>query len=185
MRIIAFLGYCFLLIERIKNKLIGMYYISQFKNCGKNVHIGQNCILTCKNISMGHNIKIGNNCVIQSSHGEIKFGNHIMLGPGVHIHGGNHEMFKVGEWMDEVKKTSNDGLISIGDDVWIGANAIILKGVNIGRGAIIGAGTLVTKDVDAYNIVVGNPSKCIKKRFSDIEISLHESTLFQQLEKNG
>ena len=108
-----------------------------------------------------------------------------MLGPGVHIHGGNHEMFKVGEWMDEVKKTSNDGLISIGDDVWIGANAIILKGVNIGRGAIIGAGTLVTKDVDAYNIVVGNPSKCIKKRFSDIEISLHESTLFQQLEKNG
>ncbi len=58
----------------------------------------------------------------------------------------------------------------IGNDVWIGYNALILSGVNIGDGAIIGAGSVVTKDVPAYAIVGGNPAKIIRKRFSDQKI---------------
>ena len=53
--------------------------------------------------------------------------------------------------------------IIIEDDVWIGFNCIILKGVKIGRGAIIGAGSVVTKDIDPWTINVGNPIQCIKK----------------------
>lgn len=53
--------------------------------------------------------------------------------------------------------------ITIGDHVWIGANAMILKGVSIGDGAIVGAGAVVTKDVPPHTIVVGNPAKIIKK----------------------
>ena len=58
----------------------------------------------------------------------------------------------------------------IGNDVWIGANAVILKGVKIGDGAIIGASSVVTKHVPPYAIVVGNPAKIIKYRYSQDDI---------------
>lgn len=59
----------------------------------------------------------------------------------------------------------------IGNDVWIGYNATIMPGVTIGDGAIIATGSVVTKDVEPYTIVGGNPAKEIKKRFSDEQIS--------------
>ena len=55
----------------------------------------------------------------------------------------------------------------LGNDVWVGTNAVILGGLTIGDGAVIGAGAVVTKDVEPYSIVVGNPAREIKKRFSD------------------
>lgn len=58
--------------------------------------------------------------------------------------------------------------VTIGKYVWIGANAIILPGVNIGDGAVIGAGSVVTKDVPKYAIVGGNPAKIIKYRNEDV-----------------
>lgn len=62
------------------------------------------------------------------------------------------------------------GDIVIEDDVWIGANSIILSGVRIGKGAIIGAGSVVTKDVQEYSIVCGNPAKLIRYRFNEDKI---------------
>ncbi len=56
---------------------------------------------------------------------------------------------------------------TIGSDVWIGTNSVILNGLYIGDGAVIGAGSVVTKDVQPYSIVVGNPAREIKKRFCD------------------
>jgi len=58
----------------------------------------------------------------------------------------------------------------LGNDVWIGANAVIMKGVKIGDGAIIGASAVVTKDVEPYSIVVGNPAKVIKYRYPNEDI---------------
>lgn len=60
----------------------------------------------------------------------------------------------------------------IGHDVWIGSEAMIMPGIRIGDGAVIGSRALVTKDVEAYAIIGGNPAKLIKKRFSDDHISL-------------
>lgn len=60
----------------------------------------------------------------------------------------------------------------IGNDVWIGTEAIIMPGVKVGDGAVIGTRALVTKDVDPYTIVGGNPAKPIRKRFSDKEIEM-------------
>lgn len=67
------------------------------------------------------------------------------------------------------------GDIVIGNDVWIGYEAVILSGVRIGDGAVIGARALVTKDVEPYTIVGGLPAKPIRKRFSDAAISALES----------
>ena len=60
----------------------------------------------------------------------------------------------------------------IGNDVWIGQNAVILPGVHIGDGAIIGANCVVGKDVEPYTVVIGNPAKVLRKRFDDELIDL-------------
>ena len=64
----------------------------------------------------------------------------------------------------------NVGNTEIGHDVWIGAEAMIMPGVKIGHGALIGARAIVTKNVEAYSIVGGNPAKLIRKRFSEVHI---------------
>ena len=80
--------------------------------------------------------------------------------------------------VDEVKKEKgSDGKVVIEDDVWVGSNAIILHSVKIGRGAVIGAGSVVTKDVEPYAVIVGYSAKKIKNRFSDEEIVIHERQL--------
>jgi acetyltransferase-like isoleucine patch superfamily enzyme len=78
--------------------------------------------------------------------------------------------------LNKVTDTNNfnirsKGDIAIGNDVWIGSNVIILPGVTIGDGAVIGAGSIVTKNVEPYAIVVGNPTRMIKKRFDDQKIA--------------
>lgn len=65
---------------------------------------------------------------------------------------------------------SKKGNVEIGNDVWIGDGAIILSGVKIGDGAIIGAKAVVVKDVEPYSIIVGNPAKLLKYRFTRIQI---------------
>ena len=62
------------------------------------------------------------------------------------------------------------GNIDIGNDVWIGAKSTIMSGVKIGDGAVIGARTMVTKDVPPYSIVVGNPGRIIKYRFNEDQV---------------
>ena len=61
----------------------------------------------------------------------------------------------------------NKGNTQIGNDVWIGSEATIMPGVNIGNGAVVGANAIVTKDVAPYSIVAGNPAKLIRKRFDN------------------
>lgn len=75
----------------------------------------------------------------------------------------------VGNYVDKV--TQSYQIVNIQNDVWIGANSVILPGLKIGNGAIIGAGAVVTKDVPDYAVVVGSPAKIIKYRFSQTIIS--------------
>ncbi len=67
---------------------------------------------------------------------------------------------------EDLKKWDSTKRTTIGNDVWIGDSAVILKGTKIGDGCIVGAGSIVTKDLESYSIAVGNPAKKIKYRFS-------------------
>lgn len=72
---------------------------------------------------------------------------------------------------ESMKKKRYKGHVEIGNDVWIGNNALILSGVRIGHGAVVAAGAVIVKDVPDYAIVGGNPAKVIRFRFSDEEIN--------------
>lgn len=120
---------------------------------------------TYRTISIGSDVFIGRGCCFQSEHGEIRIGDCVMFGPGVNIHGGNHDISAgVIPMIKRTKQLGEDGLVSIGNDVWIGANAIILAGVSIGNGAVVAAGSVVNKDVPKNSVVGGVPAKVIKYR---------------------
>ena len=97
------------------------------------------------------------------------------------MNGANHAMegfstypFKVfgGEWQKAPLDVKSKGDTVIGNDVWIGNNAVIMPGIRIGDGAIIATNSVVTKHVDPYTIVGGNPATQIKKRFDDEIVQL-------------
>jgi len=76
-----------------------------------------------------------------------------------------------GNFVDGYKNYDKDNIETIiGNDVWIGANSVILKGVSVGNGVIVGASSVVTKDIPDYAIVVGNPARVIKYRYSKEDI---------------
>jgi len=106
------------------------------------------------NIRLGDGVFLNFNCVILDVV-EVSIGDRTQIGPAVQIYAADHP---------RDAKTRADGLefgrpVRIGSDVWIGGGAIILPGVSIADGAVIGAGSVVTRDVGADQIVIGNPAR--------------------------
>jgi acetyltransferase-like isoleucine patch superfamily enzyme len=89
----------------------------------------------------------------------IEFGDIVFIGPGAKIISANHDP-------DNLEKHLPAHSMRIGSNVWIGANAVILPGVDIGDGVIVGAGAVVTRPVPAGNVVAGNPARIIKEAIS-------------------
>lgn len=96
-------------------------------------------------------------------YGQVTLGKYNMIAPHVMLAGGNHAFDSLDEPMLFQGSGSKGGIV-VDDDVWIGANAVVLDGVHIGCGAIVGAGSVVTKDVSPYDIVAGVPAKPIGSR---------------------
>lgn len=117
-------------------------------------------------ITIGHNSGLGINCFIN---GPLKIGNDVMMGPDVVILTQNHKFSDLHIPM-RLQGHYPRKQVTIGDDVWIGIRAIILPGITIGKGAIVAAGAVVTKDVPPYAIVGGNPAKVIKYKTAQNEL---------------
>ena len=140
---------------------------------GKNFKVGPNVILyNYRQITIGDNVFIGDKSTF-GGNVPISIGNNVMFGPEVMIRGGDHNISAVGEPMVKVKTGGVNLPIIIEDDIWIGTRVIILKGVKIGEGSVVGAGAIVTKDIPPYTINIGSPSRPIKCRFSQNQLSLH------------
>jgi acetyltransferase-like isoleucine patch superfamily enzyme len=112
-------------------------------------------------IKIGANFFANYNCFIHSKKSIIQIGDNCLLGPDVLIINSNHAINK-----DQLIREQTDicSPIIIGNDVWIGAKSVILPGITIGNGAVIAAGSIVTKDVESYTVVGGIPAKKIKDR---------------------
>jgi acetyltransferase-like isoleucine patch superfamily enzyme len=154
-----------------------------FKKCGKDVFISRYCFISGK-IYIGNDIYIGQNCRFQSTVSKIIIGDHVMFGPGVTMHGGNHRIDLLGTYMKEItfdqKRPEDDKDIIIENDVWIGGNAIILQGVTIGEGSVVGAGSVITKNVPLYTIVVGSKVQKSWERFDKAKLERHKRLIFER-----
>lgn len=123
--------------------------------------ISKNCQLNYCNI--GGYTYIGPNCVLNTVH----IGRYSSIGPNVVIGGAEHSYWWYSTSHFLSKENVGGRLTIIGSDVWVRANACIRQGVKIGNGAVIGAGSVVLKDIPPYCIYAGNPAKFIKDRFND------------------
>jgi acetyltransferase-like isoleucine patch superfamily enzyme len=142
-----------------------------------------------ENVVVGRGFRVGRGAVISSAHG-LTIGDSVSIGPGsiVQVDGSigdfaligmgvqivgrdDHSVSEVGvpivqaQWVGDRARTDRDS-VEIGRDVWIGGASVVMSGVRIGDGSIIGAGSVVTRDVPSFAIVAGNPARIIRSRFS-------------------
>ena len=103
-----------------------------------------------------------------------------MFGPEVSIFGGGHNVSVVGTPAIDVtwKRGDEDLGVSIGNDVWIGTRALILRGVDVGTGAVVAGGSVVSRSVPDYAIVAGNPARVVGHRFTVDQAISHETQLY-------
>ena len=151
-----------------------------FKHHGRNFVFDPEGMYTFHTITVGHDVFIAPRATLIAADSAIVIGNKVLIGPNVTIIGGNHNTSVLGQYMYDTKekRPSDDEVVVIDDDVWIGACATILKGVHIGRGCIVAAGAVVTEDIPPYAIAAGIPSKVKKTRFTIGEIMKHEEQLY-------
>ncbi len=109
------------------------------------------------NIESGENVYFNVNCVVLDTM-KVTIGSNVFFGPGAHIYTATHPLDAV-----ERRTTESSKPVIIGNDCWIGGNAVICPGVTIGNGCVIGAGAVVTKDIPDNSLAVGNPAKVIRE----------------------
>lgn len=134
---------------------------------GSRVKLGKEAVLGAwpdGDLTIGNDTYIGRWGIILA-YESVQIGNDCLIAPGCHIADVNHGI-ESGELIRTQKYTSKP--VRIGNDVWIGAGSSVLPGVTIGDGAVIGARSVVTKDVPAYAIVAGIPAKILRYREKDL-----------------
>lgn len=114
------------------------------------------------------------------AHGPVVIGDLCMLAAGCKIVGADHDHGQIGNptrlaFPENVRPVTKFGL-----DVWLGQRVTIIEGMTIGRGAVVGSGSMVTKDVEPYAIVAGVPARFIKSRFTPDQIAEHEATVLSR-----
>jgi len=143
---------------------------------GKQTVISKGCNL--RNSRIGKYSYVGE----YSSLNHVEMGNYCSIAPNVHIGGMEHSYWKVSTSPRLSDAAICDTKTVIGNDVWIGARCYIKGGITIGNGAVIGAQSMVNKDVPPYAIVFGTPARIYKYRFVHDVITAIEKTHYWDME---
>lgn len=150
------------------------------KNIGINVLLSSNVDID-KNTILRDYVFIGPGCIIGAG---VEIDKYTMLGPGVKIIGNDHVYNNCSLPIIFSGRPAQKNTY-IGRDVWIGANSVVMRGISIGDGAIIGAGSVVTKNVESYSISCGVPAKHIKNRFNFENKNTHFKIISQSNNISG
>ncbi len=139
--------------------MLRRFLVSQFvEECGSHITVKHNADIS-PHIRIGDHSELGTRCMV---HSNVTLGHDVLMGPDVKIFSRNHVYRSTDIPIRNQGKQQET--TSIGNDVWIGANVIILPGVRIGDHVVIGAGAVVTKDIPDYAIVAGNPAGIVRMR---------------------
>ena len=136
---------------------------------GKSVVIQKDCWLNIAfhspakgpMIVIDEGTNIGRRCTISAAN-KISIGKHVLIAPNVFIADTHHEYQKLGIPIMHQGITTHNDQVTIGDEAWIGINAVIMGNVKVGKHSVIGANSVVNKDVPDYCVAVGNPAKVVK-----------------------
>lgn len=141
---------------------------------GKNIQVGNEFSIMKHSSLYAHNgavIRIGSNvcinsntCIGAADGGQVIIGDNVMIAQNVVLRASDHKFESLQVPIKEQGHTG--GVITIGNDCWIGANAVITRNVTIGNHSIVAAGAVVTADVEPHSIVAGVPAKLIRKRIA-------------------
>ena len=171
-------------IQKLFQKVNLLYSVRRGVRLGARVHVGPGSVLwASRSLVVEEDVYIGKYCTIQVNG---RIGRYTMIANNVGVVGRlDHDYRVVGTpirfapWIgDESASEDQMASVDIGEDVWVGYGAIILSGIRIGRGAVIAAGSVVTKDVESYSIVAGVPAKSVAIRFDDVQIEEHEHLIY-------
>ena len=172
--------------------------IESFAEFGKKSRIGYPFLIRGTNeftqgikyIHIGDGVSLGSGLTIFATRAHVYIGDRSFSGPHLTIMTGDHPADIKGKYIADNRKVDLEKLginivkydqdVVIEEDVWMGCNVTILKGVHIGRGAIVAAGSVVTRSLPPYCIGGGVPAKCLKFRWSIDEILEHEKMLYPE-----
>jgi acetyltransferase-like isoleucine patch superfamily enzyme len=158
---------------RILKRMVKLFFARKLLRCGQNFRFNPfNCYLEYEHIEIGNNVFINRNAYIA---GKIAIEDNVMIGPNVTIinGSGNHIFRIVGQHINQQGREQDVKPIMIAKDSWIAANVVIIKGAGVGEGSVIGAGSIVTKEMPPYCVCLGNPCKPVKYRYTDEELRQH------------
>lgn len=153
-----------------RRALLVFYYRARLRAVGRGFRIGLGSTITDPSmVSIGDDVFLGPGTYI-SSPAPVSIGNRVMFGPQVMIIGGDHDLDNPDVPLRFAPAPPPPPPVVIEDDAWICARVTILKGVTIGRGAVIGAASVVTRDVPPGVIAAGNPCRVLRARRIDTEV---------------
>ncbi|GAB1858090.1 hypothetical protein MHTCC0001_29270 [Flavobacteriaceae bacterium MHTCC 0001] len=139
---------------------------------GVNSSFLMRCVFDCtEDLSIGKNSVVNARCRIDNR-GGISIGENVSISSDVTILTADHDM-------DSPDFAGRNRSVNIEDYVWVGTAAMIMPGVSIGKGAVVAAGAIVTKDVEPYHVVAGIPAKFIKERKRNLNYTSSYKRLFQ------
>ena len=159
------------LLRRTYSAVMARYY--GFKRVGRGLSLAGLSYVRRGTVSLGDHVFINRGCYLS---GDIEIGHFVMLASGVAIVGGDHVMHDPSRPMIHAGRAENLPVV-IGDDAWLGHGAIVLHGVRVGQGAVVAAGSVVTRDVPDYAIVAGNPARVLRPRLDGEDRRRHEAML--------
>jgi maltose O-acetyltransferase len=156
------------IISGIPSRKIRMAYLNAYlARVGTGTSVQMGCkFLTGRTVYLGDRNVINFGCLLDGRHSQIQTGADVSIGPEATI-------LTLGHDPQSPDFANRGGDVNIGDRAWIGYRAIILPGVNIGEGAVVGAGSVVSRSVDPYCIVAGNPAKVIGERSHNLTYKLN------------
>ncbi len=161
-------SYFYRLVTQIPSRTVRMLCLKAYlAKVGQGTSVQMGCkFLNGRKIYLGERNVINFGCLLDGRSYQIITGSDVSIGPQATI-------LTLGHEPQSPEFADRGGDVIIGDRVWIAYRAIILPGVTIGEGAVVGAGSVVTKDVESYTIVAGNPARFIKKRTHDLHYTLN------------
>lgn len=160
------------------------YWEGKIAKSGTNIQIQPNSKVIPQNLYMEDNTRLQDFNNMISNHGKIIIKRYGVISSGcILIPGAHTPTVGVPQFLSILHINDIENTIIVGEDAWVGAGCILLSNSKIGRGAVVGAGSVVSKNIPPYAVVVGSPAKIVGVKFSIDQIMKHESILYPPNER--